>query len=387
MGLKYFKTLDDFDFNGKLVLLRCDLNSDVRSGKVIMSDRIKESSKTIAELKRKKARVVILSHQGRPGKKDFVSLSQHSRLLNKFTPIKFVKDIIGKKSSEEISKLKKGKAILLDNVRKLDEEFSLGKNILTNFFSERFEIYINDAFSVSHRKQSSITEIPKFIRDKGIGRTMEKELKALEKLDFRNCLYILGGAKPDDNIKLLGKKKIIATGFFDHLCLVAKGYKLGKQDNFIQEYSKLISKFRLKLKKVKTSVDFAIRKNKKLEFVGLKDLPLNYRLYDLGPKTIKGIEAEIKRSKCIFMKGPAGFFQEKEFSNGTVGILKTLARCKGKVILGGGHLNTALEKYKINKKSFERISLAGGALISYFAGEKLPGLEVLKNKRENGKKI
>jgi phosphoglycerate kinase len=389
-----FKTLDDFDFNGKLVLLRCDLNSDVRNGKVVTSDRIKESAKTISELRKKNAKVVVIAHQGRPGKKDFISLKQHAKLLSKFTKVKFVKDVIGRRSISEIENLKTGEAVLLENVRELKEEFDSGKK--KNKFIEilldvGFDIYINDAFSVSHREQTSVTGFPRYIMEKGIGRVMEKELKALEKLGLKNCLYILGGAKPEDNVKLLNKNNIFASGFFDHLCLIAKGYELGKQREFLKDNLKLIPQIKKNIKKIKTSVDFIVRSGNKVKVVDLNDLPVNSRLYDIGPKTLDEIKKEINKYKFVFMKGPVGLFQEKEFSVGTVGVLKALAKHKGKVILGGGHLNTALEQYKINKKSFEHISLAGGALIQYLAGEKLPGLEVLKfkviKKRKDGKKI
>ena len=370
-----FKTLDDFNFEGKLVLLRSDLNSDVINKKVILSDRIKESSKTIKELKKKKAKIIIISHQGRPKSKDLTSLSQHSKLLSKYVKIKFVKDVIGNKSSKEIKNLKPGEAILLENIRSLKEEFSPKKNKLVNFFLKLgVEIYVNDAFSVSHRNQTSITELPKHIKKKAIGRLMQKELESIGKLDLKNCLYILGGAKPKDNLKLLKNKKIIATGFFDHLALIAKSYEIGKQEKIIKENLNLVPKIKKEIKKIKTSTDFVSEKR----IVELHDLPINEKLLDIGPKTTESIINEIKKSDSIFMKGPIGFFQNKKFAKGTVKVLKALANHKGKVILGGGHLNNVLQNYKINKNSFEHVSLAGGALISYLAKEKLPGLEALK---------
>lgn len=372
-----FKTLDDFNFKGKTVLIRSDLNSDIKNGKVILSDRIRQSAKTISELKRKKAKIIILAHQGRPNKKDFTSLKQHSRLLSKFSKVKFVKDITGKKASIEISKLNPGEALLLENIRYLKEEFESKKNKLTSFFLDKVDIYINDSFSVSHRNQNSITIFPRHISKKGVGRVMEKEIASLKKITFKKCLYILGGAKTEDNLKLL-KNDVIATGLFDHLCLIAKGYDLGKQKDFIREELRFLPKIKRRVAKIKTSSDFITKQKGKI--INLQDLPINQRLYDIGPKTIQEIREEIRKNKFIFMKGPAGLAQKKEFSKGTVGILRSLAKHKGKVFLGGGHLNTTIEQYKINKKSFEHISLAGGALISYLSGEKLPGLQALKSK-------
>jgi len=128
------KTLNDFDFKGKIVLLRSDLNSDVQNKKLLKSERISEASITIKELKKKKARVVVLAHQGRPGDEDFISLKQHCKQLNKYVRVKFVGDIIGKRAEREIKKLKDGEAILLENVRNLKEEFDSNPNKLTEFF-------------------------------------------------------------------------------------------------------------------------------------------------------------------------------------------------------------------------------------------------------------
>jgi phosphoglycerate kinase len=203
------KTLDDFDFEGKRVLVRSDLNSDVQNGKLLKSERIKEAAITINELKKKEARVVILAHQGRPGDDDFISLKQHCKQLNKYVKVVFVEDIIGKKAEEKIKNLKNGEAILLENVRNLKEEFDTRENKLTQFCLRLFDIYVNDAFSVCHRPQASIL-LPKYIKKSCAGRILEREVKALQKLKLKKTLYILGGAKPKDNIKLLGKNKVLS---------------------------------------------------------------------------------------------------------------------------------------------------------------------------------
>ena len=212
------KTLDNFDFKNKTVLLRSDINSDVKNGKPLMNERIKESCKTIKELKKKGARIIIIAHQGRRGKDDFISLKQHSKLLSKISKIKFVEDIIGNKAADAISKLKGKEAILLENIRFLKEEENPGKNNFVKFFIGKVDIYVNDAFSVCHRKQTSIVSFPKYFKS-CMGRILEKEVLALKKANLKDCLYILGGAKPADNIKLIGKNKVLATGFFGQLFL------------------------------------------------------------------------------------------------------------------------------------------------------------------------
>ncbi|MDP2924938.1 MAG: phosphoglycerate kinase [Nanoarchaeota archaeon] len=380
------KTLSDIDFKGKRVLLRTDINSDVLNGKVLMSERIKEASITIKELLKKKAKVVVLAHQGTPQKEDFLDLSQHSKLLNKFVKVKFVKDVVGEIAIDEINKIKPGEAILLDNVRFVVDEFhpENPENVLIKVLVPCFDYYINDAFSVSHREQTSIISFPKYLKSCA-GRTLEKEVKALEKVSIKSCLYILGGAKPNDNIKLLRGKKVLACGLFGQLCVIAKGKNLGYQNEYLKKESVLsediLEKLKGKLNNVETPVDFAVNKDgKRIEYT-IDEFPIDYRIDDIGEKTIKKYTELIKRAPAIYMKGPAGFTDDKKFSIGTEALLKAVANCKGFTLIGGGHLSDTIERLKINKKKYSHISLSGGALLSYVAGEKLPGLEALGIKR------
>jgi phosphoglycerate kinase len=269
------KTLDKFDFNGKIVILRADLNSDVVGRKVIMSERIKESAVTINELKSKKAKVVVISHQGRKGDSDFTSLKQHSVFLNKFSKIKFIGDTIGKKASKAIKELGEGQAILLENIRKIDDELAPEKgnnNDIVKFFSSLADAYVNDSFSVCHRAQASITLLPLYFPSFA-GRLLEKEVNALKKIKIKECLYILGGAKPEDNLKLLKGNKVLACGLFGQLCLLAKGKGLGAQDKYlnrkIKECDKVLSELKTKLKNVLPPIDFAVKKNGKREEIML----------------------------------------------------------------------------------------------------------------------
>lgn len=381
------KTLKDINLKNKLVVLRSDLNSDTKGKKVLMSQRIIEAAKTISYLKNKKAKVVIIAHQGNPGKKDFISLNQHNTLLNKFTKIKFVSDTIGKKSTEAVKKLKEGDAILLENIRYLKEEFEPNNknNKILKFFN-KFDVYVNDSFSVCHRNHTSLTTIAKVTKESCAGLLLEKEITSLENISVDKALYILGGAKPESNIKLLkGKNKVLSCGLFGQTCVVAKGKSLGYQDEFLKKstltkgnYQVFLKDLKSKLKKVKMPVDFAIRNSKgKREEHKIKDFPLDYEIEDIGQKTIKKYIKQIKKAKAIYMKGPAGFTQEKQFATGTVEILKAIADSKGFSLIGGGHLNDAIDQYKIPRSKINHISLSGGALLNYIAGEKLIGLKSL----------
>lgn len=380
------KTLLDFNFKDKIVLLRVDLNCDVVSRKIIQSPKIKASSETIKYLKKQKAKVVVISHQGNPGKKDFINLRQHSKVLNKFVKVKFIEDVVGKKAIKKIKDLKSGEALLLDNVRFVKDEFNPEKksNVLLKNLVPLVDIYVNDAFSVSHRNHTSVVGFAKKLPSCA-GFLVERELNALKKISVNNCLYILGGAKPSSIMKLLGKNKVIATGLFDCFCLIVKGKDLGYQNKvlkklafFSEGFEKTKLKLKRKLKNVETSIDFAVDKNGKRVEYDIDFFPMNYSIKDIGNKTIKRNIREIKKAKAIFMKGDAGIAMEKNFSYGTVELLKAVANSKAFTIIGGGSLNDTIKKYKISKKKFSHVSFSGGALSSYLAGEKLPGLSHLR---------
>jgi phosphoglycerate kinase len=371
------KTLNDFNFEGKIVLLRSDLNSDVQNKKLLKSERIRQAAITINELKKKKAKIVILAHQGRPGDEDFISLKQHCKQLNKYSKVSFIEDIIGKKAEKKILSLKNGEAILLENIRNLKEEFDIKPNKITEFFSKICEIYVNDAFSVCHRAQTSIL-LAKYIKKSCAGRILEREVKALQKLKLKNTLYILGGAKPEDNIKLLGKNKVLSCGLFGQVCLINKGKRLGEQEDYLNKRKIFIEIPKEKLKMVETPLDFAVNINNKRKEITLDGFPNKYEIFDIGQLTQNKYISEIKKAKAIYMKGPAGDCSKKEFSKGTFAILRAVANSKAFSVIGGGHLSDAIKASKVNTKKFSHISLSGGALLNYIAGEKLPGLEVLK---------
>lgn len=380
------KFLSKENIRGKTILLREDLNSEVVNGKVLMSERIKQSAETIKLLRNKGAKIVVIAHQGRKGEKDFTSLNQHAKLLNKFVRIKFVPDITGKKAENAVNNLKNGEALLLENIRMLDDEFKLrGDNKFVERLSKWCDIYVNDAFSVCHREQASVTGFPKYMRSYA-GPLLEKEINALKKVNLKDCLYILAGAKPDDNMMLLNRNKVLACGLFGQMCLIAKGKNLGAQNKYLEktisDFDSSLRELRKKLSKmrnlVETPVDFAIKVNGKRKELLLEEFPSKYEIYDIGENTQNKFVSEIKKAKSIYMKGPAGFYSDKKFFNGTLAIIRAISASKAFSILGGGHLSDAVAKSKISSKKFGYISLSGGALLQYLAGKRLPGLEALE---------
>lgn len=385
------KNIDSVNLKDKNVLLRIDINSPIINGKVMMNDRIKEHGKTIKDLLKKKARVVILAHQGRKGDEDYIeSLEQHAKLLSKVVGKKiiYVDDIYG--AIEKIKSLKSGEAILLKNVRSLEEETlkispeEHAKSKLVTTLSPLFDYFIQDAFSVCHRSQASVVGFAKTLPTL-IGRVLEKELESLKKIEkIKASTFILGGAKIEECIILLKyieknkiDAKILSGGVFSLACVQANNYNIGKEneqdEKFINEIKEYIKKINIIVPK-----DFAIENEKgKRKEIKLEMLPTDKKIFDIGKETIEEYKKIIKRSKFIFVKGPMGKYEDKRFQLGTKEILKSVANSKAYSIIGGGNTLDAINLFKIPKTKFSHISLAGGALLEYISGEKLPGLEVL----------
>ncbi|MEM3074600.1 MAG: phosphoglycerate kinase [Candidatus Pacearchaeota archaeon] len=376
------KTLDDIkgSLKDKRILLRIDLNSQIIENKVQNNPRFKAHSETIKLLIKKKAKLVVLAHQSNPNEKDFMSLKQHSEILNKYVKIKFVNDIIGKKALEEIKRLKNGEALLLNNVRFLSEEFDVltKKNKLIETLFPLFDYYINDAFSIMHRNQASIVLFPKKI-ESFIGPVAEKELNNIEKLKskLKKCTFILGGKKAEDVIFLINQNNILTTGILSLFVLKAKGYKLGYEDNLLKNID-LIKSINVNIKNIKYPTDLAIKLNNSRKELPIDELPVNSEILDIGSKTINSYKKEIKKAKAIFIKGAPGDLDQEGFEIGTKELLKAISKSKAFSIVSGGSLSDAIERFKIKKKLFSYVSLSGGALIYYLAKRKLPGLEALK---------
>lgn len=389
--------LDDSNFENKAVLLRIDINSPVVKGKIIDGPRFKESINTICELLAKKARLIIIAHQGRKEGKDFLSLKQHAKILSKYAGngIRFVPDLFRELAKREIKNLETGKAILLENVRAYDDELNLkNKENKYHDFCKLFDIYVNDAFSVSHREQGSIVIPPLHLRSL-IGRSFEKELNAAKHFSLnthQSTALVIGGAKVEDYFPLFDalrkkKNKMLVSGVLANLLLIAKGKNLGYENFWAYEqgYAPLLPKLKITVEKYEKQiilpVDFAFGDIERRE-IALEKAPFNGKIWDVGKKTLALYKKELENIEAIFMKGPLGFSEIPQFSLATVQMLKFIAQLtkKKKVfsLLGGGHLTTSIQKYKI-PDNFSYISLSGGALIQYFSGKPLPGIEAIKN--------
>jgi len=372
---RYF-TLDDFEFKNKAVGVRVDINSPIIESKVVLNERITQSAVTLKELSEKGAKVIVLAHQGRAGKSDCVSLKEHSILLSKEIgkKVDFISEIYSKKVEEKIKSLNSGDILVLENLRFSDDETDLKKkenNILK--LQTLLDFYVFDAFSVSHREQTSVvgfTKLPNIA-----GRLMQRELMGLNKLTETKSphMFVFGGAKPDDLVELLeadlklGKvDQILLSGVIGEIALNIKGAYLGKKLDFLSEHEFLTSSDRIKIL--------------------LDKYPDKFLINDVGSKTVEFYSSVMKSAGSIYFKGPAGNFEEKGFEVGTNGLIKAMAESKAFVFMGGGHSVTAAAKLNLLDK-FGYVSLAGGALVVFLSGKSLPGVEVLVKSHDRFDKV
>jgi phosphoglycerate kinase len=397
-------TLDDVNVKDKVVLLRVDFNSsiDPNTRRILEDARIRAHAETtIKELSDKGAKVVILAHQGRKGDPDFISLKQHADLLSKILkkPVKYVDDLYGEKAKDAIKSLKPGETLVLENVRTFPDETKNGtpeeqaKTELVKNLAPLADIFVNDAFAAAHRAHVSIVGFTAVLPSYA-GRIMERELKCLNKVldnPEKPCVFILGGAKADDSLEIskyvLDKQianQVLTGGVVSQVFLSAKDIDLGKPTveylekneltKFLHGIKTLIEKYP---KEIETPIDLAIEVKGKRKEISLKELPTEYSIFDIGAKTVNDYCGIIRKAKSIVISGPMGVYENKEFDYGTKKILEEIAKSKAFSLAGGGHTISAIEEFGLTKR-ISYISTAGGALIEFLMGKKLPGVAALE---------
>ncbi|MDC0618943.1 phosphoglycerate kinase [Pelagibacteraceae bacterium] len=393
--IKFFP--ENLDIKNKKIILRLDLNVPLKD-KVIQDDtRISLILPFVKKLVKKKAKIIIISHLGRPKgvKVPELSLIPIYKYLKKSlqTNIYFFMGNLDDEVKDKFSHLKEGEIILLENIRYFKEESANDEN-----FSKKLgslgDIYINDAFSCSHRKQSSIHNITKFIKKSFAGPLFKKEIEAIN-LVIQNkkepVTCIIGGSKISTKINIINNliKKVnnlIIVGAMANNFFVYKNLKVGK--SLIEENTKEIIK-NIYEEAEKYNCDILIPEDCMVStsFSGngknkdLNSIQENEIILDIGMKTIKSIKHKIEQSNTVLWNGPAGYFENENFMTGTISIAEAISKNTTKKslisILGGGDTLAAIKKSK-NKLSFTHLSTAGGAFLEYLEGKDLPGLSVLK---------
>ena len=393
-------TLDNFDVKGKTVLLRVDMNCPIHpeTYEISGTGRIEEVVETINALEG--AKIVVISHQGRVGRNDFVGMEEHAKQLERFSgkKVKYVADVIGSLAQDEIKKMDGKEIILLDNLRLCAEEnyeFSLeesAKTIMVQRLKDLFDLFILDSFPSAHRTHPSLVGFAQVLPTCA-GKLLEKEVKQLENIltvAKSPFVIVLGGSKVDDRLKainLLIKKEradhVLLTGVIANVFLRAQGrikYPLNIKDeevmvakahSLIGEYPDVFS----------TPVDIAVNKDGKRVEIDVRELAKDDEIFDIGTKTVEHYSKMISGAGTIFMSGPAGYFEKESFQFGTKSMLEAIAESMATSIISGGHLTSALRKYKLTEK-VNHISTAGGALVRYLTGQKLPMIKCLEDAAE-----
>ncbi|MBS7645872.1 MAG: phosphoglycerate kinase [Candidatus Bathyarchaeia archaeon] len=405
-----FLTLDDFDVAGKTVLLRVDINVpyDPETGRISDSERLRAHAYTVRELADKKARVVVLAHQGRKGDPDFIHLDQHAMLLSRHSgkPVSFIDDIVGEKARSSIRGLREGGVLLLDNVRFLDDETlekpasEHAKSMIVEALAPLGDLFVNDAFSAAHRSHASIVGFAQ-VMPSAAGRVMERELKACERAlnPERPNMFILGGAKPDDCIAMMKHMfnrdlldRVLSCGLVGQLILAARGIDLGAENEALLEKKKALKLLpeveRIDAKyggKIEAPVDVAVEADGLRLELPVGDLPTPHLIMDIGSETARKYSQILREARTVVVKGPAGVYERDEFKAGTRKLLEAVSQLKAFTLIGGGDTSVAAEKLGFRESDFSYISIAGGALITYLSGEPMPGVEALREAAERFK--
>ena len=397
-------TMDDFDFKGKVALLRVDFNSpvDPQTKKVLDDTRIRvHAETTIKELSDKGAKTVVLAHQGRLGKPDFIPLKQHAEILGKVLsmPVKYVDDLCGERAQKAIKELREGEVLVLRNVRTYPDEGEKGtpEEHAKSEFIERLaplaHVFVNDAFAATHRAHASIVGFTAVLPSIA-GRIVERELKALSRVmaaPEKPCVYVFGGAKADDSLKISRyvltnniADRILTGGVVGHLFLAAKGLDLGKPSMGYLEKEKvlgLVPGIQELMSacpgKIMVPLDVAIEFEGKRRDIAVSELPTDHPIYDIGTRTAEKYREVIRNAKSIVVSGPMGVYENKEFMLGTRKTFEAIAASKAFSLVGGGHTVAAVKALGLADR-MSYISTAGGALIEFLMGGRLPGVVALE---------
>lgn len=396
---KDFFTIDDFDVSGKTVLLRVDFNAPMSpDGRILDDARIRSHIRTITDLK--DAKVILLAHQSRPGKSDFTTMQSHAKVLSQLIgrDVRYADDIFGSYARSCISAMEPGDILLLENVRFYSEE-SLERSPAEHadsYFVKKLLPYIdyffNDAFAVSHRSHLSVVG---FTRDVpcGAGRIMESEILSLDRglNGERPCVYVLGGAKVDDSLRVannvLSKGSadlVLFSGIVGNVVLAAAGFNIGQTNMDLIEklgYASYISPVRNMLKefgdRIRYPTDVALNIDGKRAEAGIKEMGKSpYPANDIGLETIVSYTSLIESAGTVILNGPAGVSENPDFAIGTHEIIRSAANAKFSII-GGGHISAEVHRLGMDAQ-FSHISTGGGACIEYLSGTELPGIKALR---------
>jgi phosphoglycerate kinase len=393
--MKLRKLKSDVDFAGKRVLIRIDGNVPIQKGKAVDGPhgRIARSAVDIDWLSQRGAKVIVLSHLGRPNGKRVASCSlkpvakRLGGLLK--SRVTLSKEIVGPKVVKLIEQMKNGDVLLLENLR-FDAREETNAPSFAQALASLGDIYVNDAFAVSHRAHASVdaitSDLPSFA-----GPLLENEITVLSKLDKgmkHPFVLVMGGLKIETKLPVIDRfltsaEKILIGGALATTFLVAQGFTVGKSVydvDGVKEAKALLAKAKDKLVlPVDVIVSSSVRKDAQTRCVSIDAVKSSDRIVDLGKKTLARFEDELENAKTVVWNGPLGMTEIPKFCHGTLVVAKAIAERTGSAttIVGGGDTVPVLESAHLADK-FTLLSTGGGALLEFLGGKKLPGLEVLE---------
>ena len=395
LGIKYFP--QKLNVEGKKIIVRVDLNVPIKDKKIQDPTKILQVLPFLEDLIKRKSKIILISHLGRPKgikNSDLSLLPIYKYLRGKLnTNMYFYTGEINNEVKTKCSYLKEGEILLIENIRFFKKETENDKSF-SKKLGELGEMYINNAFSCSHRKQSSIYNITKFVKEIYAGPLLKKEITAIEsviknKKDPVTC--IIGGSKVSTKISIISNlmkiaNNIVIVGAMANNFLAYKKYEIGKslkEENSEDVVERILREAEVNKCKVLIPEDFLVSKSFEGESISrdIESVKKDEIILDIGPKTVKIIEEIIDNSNTVMWNGPAGYFENKNFALGTNAIAQKVSEnTKNKSltsVLGGGDTVSAINKCSPDL-SFTHLSTAGGAFLEYLEGKDLPGLSVLK---------
>lgn len=393
------KTIQDFDLNNKKVIIRVDFNVPHKDDQITDDNRIKMSLETIQYALSKGAKVILMSHLGRVKSEEDkiennleIVLPRLEQLLNQ--KVLFSSVTRGQELEEKVNQLKPGQALLVQNTRyeDLDGKKESSNDLeLSKYWASLGDIFINDAFGTCHRSHASNVGIASLLPS-GIGFLVEKELKALDMKNAEKPLsIILGGSKVSDKISLIENLAQIADyiligGGMAYTFLKASGIEIGSSlldENSIPFCQKMLQQYSDKIILPIDSVNAVeIKENTKYRECFINEIKPNEIGLDIGYNTVKLFRSYLEKSKTIIWNGPVGMFEVKPFDQGTKAICEVLKNIPAKKIVGGGDTASAVIQLGY-QNIFDHISTGGGASLELLEGKKLPGVEVIYEKKHH----
>ena len=391
------RTIDDFNFKEKKVLIRVDFNVPLEKGRVTDTTRIKSAVPTILKIIKDGGACILMSHLGRPnGFEDQFSLIQIKSELDKILKIetKFCTDCVGPMAEEMSQQLLMGEVLLLENLRFYSEE-TKGDEDFSKKLSQHASCYVNDAFGTAHRAHASTTVVAKYFENKFFGKLLEKEVLALKKVMNNGAspiLAVLGGSKISSKIPIIENiidkvDDIIIGGGMSFTFIKALGGKIGSsihEDSMTEKALSILELAEQKNTKIHLPVDVVCAKEFKegaeSKIFAIDSISDEYEGLDSGPKSLEKFKKIIMSSKTILWNGPVGVFELESFSKGTQEIGTAIAESTKSgafSLVGGGDSVAAVKKFKLeNEVSY--VSTGGGAMLESLEGKILPGIGALK---------